>query len=403
MRKWLPLSLLIIVLVGLGVYVAYQTIWRTEVTASPVTAQVFLDGKYVGNTPYALQTFGKQSFLVELKAAGFFPVSYQFKTQNHLAQKDLAIKLVPIYYRCSSISEDWSVSLCDNTLFKLQDPSKPLEVSRLSHDQSVYYTVLSPDGKLIAYATQGPQYNKFWLFSLDHPEDVTQLFADITTDTALIRAMPLQFSPNSQWIVYTGQSGPWIVAPVTHPQDAALKVENAHLIKWSKDGQWLAIFLSQEKGTEIYHYTDNRWTLYTSTSLPDQPVAFSFDNRYLFTEDWYGSNWLNVFDIAHQMQLVQHYSLEGDSDQLFNPIESLDGRAFAIAPNIYDSKTRIQTGILLFGRFDNDLKVELKDDNYAEVLYWLEGDKQVATLVESKSAVIPDLMKIVDVPADLLR
>ena len=103
------------------------------------------------------------------------------------------------------------------------------------------------------------------------------------------------------------------------------------------------------------------------------------------------------------MQLVQHYSLEGDSDQLFNPIESLDGRAFAIAPNIYDSKTRIQTGILLFGRFDNDLKVELKDDNYAEVLYWLEGDKQVATLVESKSAVIPDLMKIVDVPADLLR
>lgn len=28
-----------------------------------------------------------------------------------------------------------------------------------------FYTVLSPDGKPIAYATQGPQYNKFWLFS----------------------------------------------------------------------------------------------------------------------------------------------------------------------------------------------------------------------------------------------
>jgi Tol biopolymer transport system component len=177
-----------------------------------------------------------------------------------------------------------------------------LEVSRLSQDQSVYYTTLSPDGKLIAYATQGSQYNKFWLFSLDHPEDVTELFDDITTDTVLIRAMPLEFSPNSQWIVYTGQSGSLIVAPVTHPQDAALKVDKLKtlLTRWSKDGQWLAIFLSQEKGTEIYHYTDNRWTLYSSTSLPDQPVAFSFDNRYLFTADWHGSNWLNVYDIARR-------------------------------------------------------------------------------------------------------
>ncbi len=112
---------------------------------------------------------------------------------------------------------------------------------------------------------------------------------------------------------------------------------------------------------------------------------------------------LHLLDIAHQMQLVQHYSMEGDSNQLFNPIESLDGQAFAIAPNIYDSKTRVQTGILLFGRFDNSLTVELKDDNYVGVLYWLEGDKQVATLVASKSVLIPDLMKIVDVPADVLR
>lgn len=103
------------------------------------------------------------------------------------------------------------------------------------------------------------------------------------------------------------------------------------------------------------------------------------------------------------MQLVQHYKYGGEIvTNLSNPIESLDSKTFAIAPNIYDSKTRIQTGILLFGRFDNGLTVELKDDHYVTVLYWLEGDKQVATLVESKNAVISDWMKIVDVPADVL-
>jgi hypothetical protein len=154
----------------------------------------------------------------------------------------------------------------------------------------------------------------------------------------------------------------------------------------------------------IYHYVNNQWIVFSNAILPDAPVAFSTDNRYLFTEGWgeiINPPFVNIIDISH-MNLVRTYKLEGDSDQIFNPIESPDRRAFAVAPDIYDTKTRIQTSILLFGRFDNDFRVELTDESYREVLYWLEGDRQVAALVErnANDYTFQRWMKIVDVPTE---
>ncbi len=398
--KWrLPVSFLIILLVAFAIYWVLQNARRMKITTAPVSAQVYLDGRYVGNTPCVLQTLGRH--ILELKADGFYPVSYSFDPEKHLAQGELPIRLAPTFYGCH-ITEDWSLGLCDYLLFKAQNPGHAQTIDRLGQENNVYFSILSPDGRLIAYATTGGPYNKFWLLSLEHPEDGEAIFKDVTTDTDVRGVVPLEFSPNSEWISLWS-NGTLMVAPADDSQKLVLKVEDASYGRWSEDGQWLAVFLYRGQRTVIYHFANNRWAIFSSPRIAAAPVAFSFDNRYLFTEDWFGSNWLKVMDVAHQMQLVRQYSLAGDSGQFFNPIESLDGKSFAIAPYMLDSKTGIQTGILLFGRFDENIQAERTDENYLEVLYWLEGDRQVAVLVGRDDTLVPDWMSIVDVPAGFSR
>ena len=145
------------------------------------------------------------------------------------------------------------------------------------------YPSWSPDGKWIAYVTDGSGENEVAIRPADGSGQET-----LITHFQKGYFYDPQWSPNSDMLAFSDNNHTlWYVSiadkkPVKIDQDTVHRMMDYH---WSPDGKWISYTKTNESGLpQIYFYnlTDNKRTKISNGMFADQDPVFSPDGKFLY-------------------------------------------------------------------------------------------------------------------------
>jgi len=380
--------------------IIFFRIFAMTILTSSVSAQVWMDGKYIGNTPYTVVILNSSEHTIELKTSKFWTVTYNFTrtTMPTILNVRLLRGISPssANWSFAGITADWDWVVEGSTLVNVQNSDNKKNIGN-------ELVAISPDGKLGLFMTLvssplPPGDDEFWLASINHINNRVPIFAETTQNQKRLdshgTAWEVGFSPDSKWAWFYGNHRT-VIANVNDPQKIELIVEFGTRPIWSPNADWLAIGDEQKK-IHVYHLLSGAWQE-VSENIEGQPIGLSFDGSLLWTV------WLDASSIVGNYKYDPLKLVDISSEHVLavfknaysatTPLQSPNGNLFALTYRPYGQTTDVlnQSYLLVVNR-DGTPVLELKNNKYVNVLYWL-NDKQIAVMTND-----PKIIHVINIP-----
>lgn len=392
-------------------------------STEPQSAEVWIDGKFVGGTPYSVTA----SFPIkelELKAPGYFNARLQ--NVSFPASNRLHINLFPNYSISSStifddlinqsITSDWSfakgIYSGDLLVISLKEDVIPQLIWPINQKPSIgfrdipYSLVFSPDGFFVAYLTASTVADcengqaKLWVAWLTNPTNRTNLFESEREAYFSGCNNGYGFSPNSNW-VWAKVRLAMDSRPVLHlfewylGTDISLKTVYSAPV-WSSDSKWIA-YQSENEELITHHFDGSNWELVQS-DFKGWPISWSPNKTTV---------WVILENDGHAVlqevdpldnKIVWEHNLEINFDAIGGIVWNSLGEAFVFLATS-EAGTAYRPNLVMVNVASREVSL-LNDKNYEYVLYWLEDISQIATLVNTAAGTAEEniTMEFVPVP-----
>ena len=424
-KKWM-IIIISLVIILVGGFVFFQTS-KMEITTVPISAEVWLDGSCLGDSPLIINILDFRTHTLELKYERSMDVVYEF-TRFTMLRKVNIISSSTNGFTDQNYTADqvWKLETGYDGVFLVNrnDPEqrKPIIEYEVEEDPINLLAPparvsISPDGKYAMMVSwiKGSDAAEpaFWFVPVGKQEKYIEVFSDFReeiNDAAVTRILDMGFSPDSKWIWITTNDH-FAIASIEHPDNPVI-VFNDIVFSWSADGQWLAIgTINKDPNlSRVFHNTSGEWDLYLDDIL-GSPIGFSNDACYLWTFSLYippGAYEKTFYSPVQLTDLQTNLVISEISTQntirgISTPVESQKGDLFAFVYKEAFSQNHVKMlelsqdpnrGNLMITDEKGKLVNIITDEDYSSVAYWLPDGKHLAAVVHGESGYY---IKIVDV------